>query len=457
MTYDLSRMEDQTTTPAGTDVIMVVSATADEAPTTREWSHVLEDILAAVRAAFPESLWRGAWISGAAYDQRDIVESGHHLYIAVRDIPADPANPPPVDSGSGWAVLTQRATALDAVPEHNVTGRMAAVRFGSATYEVEDVQARLRAAEGVRWRGSWATATAYRAEDIVTTLDNLYLCLQGHTSGATITVNSHTYWQWIGTTDYRRLSNRPAIPTLRTGPETVELLQGLPAEERLDYTYLQNLPPEPTIPRFHGPVRAGLTYEVGALVQWESGLYECTARIQSLDATNSPPSTAYWTLAYQAPRPDWDAAPGTPGSIANKPNLHSPLLLGSFVTQGSRLDASNRYVWQAVSPSLTAGSIPAGSLFFVHRGTSDDPRLIQWQVWPGQQGITVVTTAGATRLETAQHVGFPVALSDFVTPGGGELSIATVFIARTSAGQLLFVYGHPGAPSQETYRLFYLP
>jgi hypothetical protein len=52
--------------------------------------------------------------------------------------------------------------------------------------------------DGQRWRGPWATATAYEINDLVNHSSNVYICNEAHTSGSTWGANSTKFDNFTG-------------------------------------------------------------------------------------------------------------------------------------------------------------------------------------------------------------------------------------------------------------------
>jgi len=103
-------------------------------------------------------IWKGAWVASTTYYKDDIVRYGGSIFVCVIGHTAD----------------SDFYTDLDNVP----------ARWNQMN-------------EGHEWKGPWLTATYYKVNDIVRYGGYLYICNEGHTSGATETLgleSNQTKW-----------------------------------------------------------------------------------------------------------------------------------------------------------------------------------------------------------------------------------------------------------------------
>ena len=115
-------------------------------------------------------VWKGAWVTGTTYYKDDVVRFGGKTYLCQ----------------IGHAASADFNTDLDIIPtKWNLMS------------------------DGQRWRDDWSVSTVYEEGDLVKYGGLVYICIDGHTSAATITLGLETNssdWQvftegfdWKGT------------------------------------------------------------------------------------------------------------------------------------------------------------------------------------------------------------------------------------------------------------------
>jgi len=113
-------------------------------------------------------VWKAAWVTGTTYYKDDVVRFGGKVYLCQ----------------TGHTASADFNTDLDIVPtKWNLM------------------------ADGQRWRDEWAVGTVYEEGDLVKYGGTIYICIDGHTSAATITLgleaNSGDWNQFVEGTDWK--------------------------------------------------------------------------------------------------------------------------------------------------------------------------------------------------------------------------------------------------------------
>ena len=166
--------------------------------------------------------FRGAWAAATTYYNGDIVDDGGTLWIvatghtSTADFNADIANwavyVPGADWGSDWAVATRYGVG-DVVNYGGIVYKCSTAHTSAATTALglEDDQFKWTTYYyGKTYKGEFADATRYRAQDLVKYGGSLLRVLTGHTSTTNITASNFVLevpgrkiqGQWIGTTFY---------------------------------------------------------------------------------------------------------------------------------------------------------------------------------------------------------------------------------------------------------------
>jgi len=172
------------------------------------------------------SEWKGDWSTATPYKIRDIVKYGANLYISTDGHTS--ASQFETDLGaSKWelfaegidwqgAWVTSTGYTIGDVVRYGGNTYIAVTTHTSGTFATDLGAARWQLWNpGIEYRGSWATATAYKVNDVVKSGGGLWITSQDHTSDATSFENDQaTYWsqfvkgfefegEWSGATSYQ--------------------------------------------------------------------------------------------------------------------------------------------------------------------------------------------------------------------------------------------------------------
>jgi len=169
--------------------------------------------------------WKGDWTTATVYKVRDIVKYGGNLYVAAAGHTAASAFETDL-TASRWDLFAEgfdwkgNWTTATSYKIGDI------VRYGGNTYRAKathtsgtfssDLSANWEVFNtGIEYKGTWATATAYKVNDVVLSGGGLWITAQDHTSDATSFENDQsTYWtqfvkgfeyegDWSGATSYQ--------------------------------------------------------------------------------------------------------------------------------------------------------------------------------------------------------------------------------------------------------------
>ena len=159
-------------------------------------------------------VWKGAWTTGTTYYKDDVVRFGGKVYVCQighnasvdfnTDLDINPTKWNLMNDGQRWRDDWTVDTAYE-------EGDL--VAYGGSIYICVDghtsaatIALGLEAnasdwntfVEGFQWKGNWDVSTRYKVNDIVRYSGINYICITGHTSAATTTLgleNSSSNWQ----------------------------------------------------------------------------------------------------------------------------------------------------------------------------------------------------------------------------------------------------------------------
>jgi hypothetical protein len=210
-------------------------------------------------------VWKGLWVTGTTYYKDDVIRYGGRVYLCQ----------------IGHTASADFNTDLDIVPSKwNLM------------------------ADGQRWRDDWTTSTYYEEGDLVKYGGSVYLCNNGHTSAATVTLgleNNSTDWDvfvegfdwkdtWSTATRYKLNDlvryggiNYICI-TGHTSAATAAL--GLEANSADWQVFSQGQ-------EYQGTWTTLTRYKVNDVVKWGAGLWICVT--QHTAGATFPGDSAYWT------------------------------------------------------------------------------------------------------------------------------------------------------------------
>lgn len=138
-------------------------------------------------------VWKGAWQTSTAYYKDDVVSYGGVSYICVTshtasNFDSDLANnwqkmAGGTDFKGNWANAT--VYKQGDVVKYNANSYFCILGHTSATSTAEPPNATYWSlyTNSVFWRGNWATATAYKLNDLANYGANVYICTTAHTAG----------------------------------------------------------------------------------------------------------------------------------------------------------------------------------------------------------------------------------------------------------------------------------
>lgn len=193
----------------GSSGYIALQDTTGNLPTnTTFWAKLIEGVSAS-----------GAWNSATAYVPNDVVAYGANQYKSV----SNNTNQLPINSAGAlnsahWIVLTEGirnrgswATAteyyINDVVTHGGTSYICVIRHAAAAFEADFATDNkwTKYNSGIRWRGAWATGTTYLRDDVVKdAVGSAYIATSGHTAGALFNADlSSGKWQQfvVGSSD----------------------------------------------------------------------------------------------------------------------------------------------------------------------------------------------------------------------------------------------------------------
>ena len=152
--------------------------------------------------------FRNEWLPTTLYNTGDIVINGGNLYLCVISYTSSST----FDSGiANWAVYSSGSAFKQDWIQGTRYGIGDVVRYNGIVYRcieghtaastsngLEQDQSKWQLFyEGVEYRGSWATGTRYRVNDLVTYGGTIFRCKQGHTPGTDSTLNfdQEEFWE----------------------------------------------------------------------------------------------------------------------------------------------------------------------------------------------------------------------------------------------------------------------
>jgi hypothetical protein len=134
--------------------------------------------------------WSDEFNVATAYNKYDVVSYGANTYIATQDttgnLPTDAANWDALNSGiagkGAWSASTSYFR--DDVVSHGGQTFIALTTHSSGTDFAPDLAASnwVKFSGGLDWKGNWATATAYKVNDVVNSGGATYIVNADHTS-----------------------------------------------------------------------------------------------------------------------------------------------------------------------------------------------------------------------------------------------------------------------------------
>ena len=436
-----------------------VAANLDPPPNSpNRWAHLAPDL-----AGF-----RGIWIAGGRYYRGDVVWQSEHFYVCVAE--SVTSNMGPVADIANWDPQGIYHDDWDSTRRY-AAGDM--VSYGDD--------------DGI-WISPLAIAAAQPAPG---------------TTGATwrrVDNDEIEAWAHIGSTA-RIPRERLEPPTAGLSGERVSLRYGAAAVDlplsqvgsdpdadrggtmsAAQVRKLQDLVPITPRGAWVGNQRE---YGVGDLVhrQYENhAIVAYAVAAHSSTTVNGPTPTgnAIWATLLAVPRPDWDAAAGSPAAIRNQPDVPGAITGEMLLFDGAGIHSGHGgNYWHRTS--VVASSIPAGSevAFEFPYTWSPTPRL--WSHWPGAP--TEVATEWWLRDVTPQDGGatidrIPAPDSSFVVGGDAhyhpfgyidtsaaprQMEIREIALIVDAAGYLCFctrldpptVGDHPNAARATGIRLLW--
>ena len=155
--------------------------------------------------------WKGNWTVGTFYNENDIVKYGGTVYICNDSHTSAATTILGLEANQGdWDVFAQT---IDWKADWTVNTQYKLndlVRYGGYTYvcntphtSSSDISQGLEANQndwdvfnpGIEYRGTWSgSAVVYKLNDVVKQGAGLWICIQQHTSTASFTTDSATYW-----------------------------------------------------------------------------------------------------------------------------------------------------------------------------------------------------------------------------------------------------------------------
>ena len=207
----IPRTESQTSSPGGSDLIVIWSPTAEEAPTTRTVANLAADF----RLLAETSSWRGTYTDTTMYVTGDLVAHDGRVYVARQDV----TGVSPADAAS-WRQLSTAITVGTGEPADGLTAATTLTidtGDGAAqTIELTDHQARADIAvlDAGPVVPTWTSGNAYEAGALVVYLGRVYRAVtdlagsysQPATSSHWVDVDGQDKWRgsWYGLNTYYR-------------------------------------------------------------------------------------------------------------------------------------------------------------------------------------------------------------------------------------------------------------
>ena len=147
-------------------------------------------------------VWQGPWTTGTSYVVDDVVSNGGQSYVCVKNHTASPAFVTDLDNiptywnlvagGTNWTGDWQVGTYYNEGDQAKYGGIVyvcieAHTSAATIADGLELDQSKWEAfAASVEWRSDWAVSTRYRVNDLVTYGGYTYVCNTAHTSAATV-------------------------------------------------------------------------------------------------------------------------------------------------------------------------------------------------------------------------------------------------------------------------------
>lgn len=218
----------------------------------------------------PVTDYRGAWTAGW-YQPGDTVSHAGEIWVAIASSVRTDSAPGTSGSESRWARVSNPSGAEIADLLEGISGTdklqysalrntpsIPTLRTGAQTADLLEALSgtdkldygALRNTPDIRrFRGAWVQQNSYAQGQIVTHAGQLWIIDQDIPGGRG-EPGSYAAWLLIGPTTslpWTSITGRPTIPTLRTGAETADLLEGLSGNDRLAYSALRDVPiiPQP--------------------------------------------------------------------------------------------------------------------------------------------------------------------------------------------------------------------
>lgn len=148
--------------------------------------------------------WEGDYNAGSTYQANDLVSYGGNLYIAKATTTGNvPTNTTYWDlflsglrSRGDWTTATVYQT--NDLVVYGANTYICLIANTSGTFATDLAAGKWQLFNsGVRWRGTWATTTAYIVDDIIRNGGSSYICLVDHTSNDFATDLAAGKWQFM--------------------------------------------------------------------------------------------------------------------------------------------------------------------------------------------------------------------------------------------------------------------
>jgi len=151
--------------------------------------------------------FRGEWQTATVYAAGDIVINGGNLWLCVDDY----TSTGDFDDGiANWALYAASDSFKEDWTAGTRYGQGAVVKYNGIVYRCIQGHTAANTAdgleqdqdkweiyfEGVEYRGTWATGTRYRVNDLVTFGGTVFRCKQGHTPGTDSSLNFNLEEHW---------------------------------------------------------------------------------------------------------------------------------------------------------------------------------------------------------------------------------------------------------------------
>ena len=367
--------------------------------------------------------WSGAWVNSRHYTIGDYVTYQGQFYVASQDVAAGLAAPP--NSPNRWAHLAPDLAGFRGVWVAGGRYYRGDVVWQSEHFYVcvsESVTSNMGpVADITNWdpqgiyHDNWSSTRRYAAGDMVShgADDGIWISPiaiannqpePGAAGSTWRRVDNDEIATWAHIGDSTRIPRERLQPptvglsgeriSLRYGLESVELpLSQVGSDPDADrpgtmsaaqVRKLQNLIKITPRGAWNGNQRE---YAVGDLVhrQYDNHAIVAYSLAEHSSTTQNGPTAAgnaTWATLLAVPRPDWNAAAGTPAAIRNQPAVPGAISEQLLLFDGAGIHAGHGGTyWHRTN--LVASSIPAGSEVAFEFPYTWSPTSRLWSHWPG--------------------------------------------------------------------------